>query len=61
MALGFAYTTVSNVFSNAFHTYQGELFPTSLRATAAMLVLVVDVAVLGPPTTGRSLEAISPG
>lgn len=96
--LGFVYTATSNVFSNAFHTYQGELFPTSLRATAAgsayslsrlataampfvlvpvlsgagpiamfaivaaaMLVLVVDVAVLGPPTTGRSLESISPG
>jgi putative MFS transporter len=94
--LGFVYTATSNVFSNSFHTYQGELFPTSLRATAAgsayslsrlataampfilvpvlagagpvamfaivagaMLVLVVDVAVLGPPTTGRSLESIS--
>jgi len=94
--LGFVYTATSNVFSNAFHTYQGELFPTSLRATAAgsayslsrlataampfvlvpvlsgagpiamfaivaaaMLVLVVDVAVLGPRTTGRSLESIS--
>ncbi|MGI5129523.1 MFS transporter [Pseudonocardia sp. CA-107938] len=94
--LGFVYTATSNVFSNSFHTYQGELFPTSLRATAAgsayslsrlataampfvlvpvlsgagpaamfaivaaaMVVLVVDVAVLGPPTTGRSLEAIS--
>lgn len=32
---GFAYTATSNVFSNAFHTYQGELFPTTLRATAA--------------------------
>ncbi|WP_344414205.1 MFS transporter [Amycolatopsis minnesotensis] len=32
---GFAYTAASNVFSNAFHTYQGELFPTTLRATAA--------------------------
>ncbi|MFC4949577.1 MFS transporter [Pseudonocardia sp. GCM10023141] len=94
--LGFCYTATSNVFSNAFHTYQGELFPTSLRATAAgsayslsrlataampfvlipvldgagagamfavvaaaMAVLVVDVAVLGPRTTGRSLESIA--
>ncbi|HVV10119.1 MFS transporter [Amycolatopsis sp.] len=94
--LGFCYTAISNVFSNAFHTYQAELFPTSLRATAAgsayslsrlataampfillpvlqhqgaggmfaivaiaMAILVVDVAVLGPRTTGRSVEAIS--
>jgi putative MFS transporter len=93
---GFCYTAVSNVFSNAFHTYQGELFPTSLRGTAAgsayalsrlataampfvllpilhsagattmfavvaaaMAVLMIDVAVLGPRTTGESLEAIA--
>ena len=94
--LGFCYTATSNIFSNAFHTYQGELFPTSLRATAAgsayslsrlataampfllipvlngagagamfavvaaaMAVLVVDVVLLGPTTTGESLEAIA--
>ncbi|KAA9158283.1 MFS transporter [Amycolatopsis acidicola] len=94
--LGFCYTAISNVFSNAFHTYQAELFPTSLRATAAgsayslsrlataampfillpvlesqgagamfaivavaMVVLIVDVGILGPRTTGRSVEAIS--
>ncbi|MEW2502071.1 MFS transporter [Amycolatopsis sp. NPDC047767] len=93
---GFCYTAASNVFSNAFHTYQGELFPTSLRGTAAgsayalsrlataampfillpilqaqgatrmfavvavaMVVLIVDVAVLGPRTTGDSLEEIA--
>ncbi|MBN9744335.1 MULTISPECIES: MFS transporter [Amycolatopsis] len=93
---GFCYTAVSNVFSNAFHTYQGELFPTSLRGTAAgsayalsrlataampfvllpvlhsagattmfavvagaMVLLMVDVAVLGPRTTGESLETIA--
>lgn len=96
VVFGFCYTAISNLFSNAFHTYQGELFPTSLRATAAgsayslsrlstaampyvlvpalaafgptgmfgvvaaaMLILVVDVATLGPNTTGRPLEAIS--
>jgi putative MFS transporter len=32
---GFAYTVISNVFSNAFHIYQAEIFPTRLRATAA--------------------------
>lgn len=31
---GFLYTCFSNVFSNAFHVYQAELFPTELRATA---------------------------
>jgi MFS transporter, putative metabolite:H+ symporter len=31
---GFLYTIVSNVFSNAFHIYQAEVFPTRLRATA---------------------------
>ncbi|SEP51418.1 MFS transporter [Amycolatopsis saalfeldensis] len=93
---GFCYTAVSNVFSNAFHTYQGELFPTSLRATAAgsayalsrlataampfillpvlqgagattmyavvagaMVLLIIDVAILGPRTTGESLETIA--
>jgi MFS transporter, putative metabolite:H+ symporter len=33
--LGFGYTAVSNVFSNAFHIYQAEIFPTQLRSTAA--------------------------
>jgi putative MFS transporter len=32
---GFLYTVASNVFSNAFHVYLGELYPTALRATAA--------------------------
>jgi len=35
MALGFAYTVTSNIFSNAFHVLQGEVFPTALRARAA--------------------------
>ncbi len=33
--IGILYTLISNVFSNAFHTFQGELFPTSVRATAS--------------------------
>ncbi|SDF08351.1 MFS transporter [Pseudonocardia oroxyli] len=94
--LGFGYTVVSNLFSNGFHVYSGELFPTTLRATGAgsayslsrlatavmpfllvplldsagptavfaaiagaMLIVAVDVAVLGPRTTGRSLADIS--
>lgn len=32
---GFIYTLVSNVFSNALHIFQAEIFPTSVRATAA--------------------------
>ncbi|TVT55218.1 MFS transporter [Amycolatopsis rhizosphaerae] len=94
--LGFCYTAISNIFSNAYHTYQAELFPTSLRGTAAgsayslsrlstaampylllpvlqelgagalfsvvagaMVVLIVNVALFGPRTTGRSVEEIA--
>jgi MFS transporter, putative metabolite:H+ symporter len=35
VAFGFCYTLVSNLFSNAYHVYQGELYPTRLRATGA--------------------------
>ncbi|WP_031465935.1 MFS transporter [Sciscionella sediminilitoris] len=93
---GFCYTLSSNFFSNAYHAYEVEIFPTSVRATAAgsaysisrltnaampfllvpvldlagsaslfavivaaMVLVIVDVAVLGPRTTGRSLESIS--
>jgi putative MFS transporter len=31
---GFMLTAVSNVFSNAFHIYQAEIFPTAIRSTA---------------------------
>lgn len=31
---GFLLTTVSNVFANAFHIYQAEIFPTRMRGTA---------------------------
>ncbi|MFB9837253.1 MFS transporter [Actinoallomurus acaciae] len=90
---GFLLTCASNVFSNAFHTYQAEIFPTGIRssaisvayslsrATSAVLpfialnaldnlgagtvfagsavilvILCLDVAVLGPRSTGRGLE-----
>ncbi|SFJ24893.1 MFS transporter, putative metabolite:H+ symporter [Amycolatopsis sacchari] len=93
---GFLYTTASNLFSNAFHIYQAEIFPTALRGTAtsgtyalsrlasgvmpfvllpllhsagagvlftvvalAMVLVVVDVALFGPRTTGRVLEAVN--
>ena len=32
---GFLLTTASNVFSNSFHIYQAEIFPTAIRATAS--------------------------
>lgn len=32
---GFCYTAVSNLFSNGYHVYQSELYPTKLRATGA--------------------------
>jgi putative MFS transporter len=35
VVLGFLYTAVSNVFSNGFHILQVEIFPTSVRTTAA--------------------------
>ncbi|MEU4727680.1 MFS transporter [Streptomyces sp. NPDC023588] len=31
---GLCYTAVSNVFSNSYHVYQAEIFPTALRVTA---------------------------
>jgi MFS transporter, putative metabolite:H+ symporter len=34
VAAGFLLTAVSNVFSNAFHIYQAEIFPTAIRTTA---------------------------
>ncbi|MEU3985381.1 MFS transporter [Streptomyces sp. NPDC026672] len=96
VTLGFCYTLVSNLFSNAYHVYQGELFPTRLRATGAgnayslsrlatavmpyvllpllldhganavfvfiacaMAAVIVDIGLLGPRTTGRSLEELT--
>jgi putative MFS transporter len=35
LVAGFGYTAASNVFSNAYHVYQSELYPTHLRATGA--------------------------
>ncbi|MFC7391437.1 MFS transporter [Scopulibacillus cellulosilyticus] len=35
IAFGFLYTLVSNIFSNAYHIFQVEIYPTSLRATGA--------------------------
>ncbi len=34
VASGFLLTTVSNIFSNSFHIYQAEIFPTRMRGTA---------------------------
>ncbi|WP_279579897.1 MFS transporter [Fodinicola feengrottensis] len=35
VAFGFLYTLASNVFSNAYHVYLSELYPTAMRGTAA--------------------------
>ncbi|HEY1968448.1 MAG TPA: MFS transporter [Pseudonocardia sp.] len=35
VSFGFVYTAISNVFSNSYHIYQAEIFPTGLRSTAA--------------------------
>jgi putative MFS transporter len=93
---GFLLTCASNVFSNGFHIYEAEIFPTRLRSTAIgfayslsraasallpfiaisvldslgatavftgsailMAVLCLDVALLGPRSTGRSLETVA--
>ncbi|MFI1307797.1 MFS transporter [Streptomyces sioyaensis] len=95
VTFGVLLTVCSNVFSNAFHVYQTEIFPTGLRSSAIgiayslsrltsvvlpfvalnvlsdlgpaavftgsaglMLLLCLNVALLGPRTTGRSLERI---
>ncbi|MHB1473889.1 MAG: MFS transporter [Dermatophilaceae bacterium] len=34
LVCGFLYTAISNLFSNSFHIYQAEIFPTQLRGTA---------------------------
>jgi MFS transporter, putative metabolite:H+ symporter len=93
---GVAYTMVANVFSNAFHVFQAEIFPTAVRATAAgtayglsrlssaampfvllpllsqagavaafgavgvaMLVVMLDIGLFAPSTTGRALEEVA--
>jgi putative MFS transporter len=35
VAAGFLLTAVSNIFSNGFHIYQAEIFPTAIRSTAS--------------------------
>jgi len=96
LTMGFFYTATSNVFSNALHIFQVEIFPTFARATAAgtayglsrlstgampfvlvpvldrwgpgamfaviaaaLWIVIVDIALFAPKTTGRSLETIS--
>jgi MFS transporter, putative metabolite:H+ symporter len=93
---GFLYTVVSNVFSNALHIFQVEIFPTFARATAAgtayglsrlssgvmpfvlvpvldrwgpgsmftvvaaaLWIVIIDIALFAPSTTGRSLEQVN--
>lgn len=95
VSAGVLMTLTQNIFSNAFHVYQAELFPTEMRGGAVgiayslsrltggilpfvglavldefgaegmfagcavlMALLCVDVALLGPRTTGRALEQV---
>ena len=97
LAMGFLYTATSNIFSNALHIFQVEIFPTFARATAAgtayglsrlstgampfvlvpvldrwgpgamfaviaaaLWIVIVDITLFAPKTTGRSLEEITP-
>jgi MFS family permease len=97
VTFGFLTTMISNVFSNVYHIYQAEIFPTALKATAvgwtyslsrissgalpflllpvldsfgalsmfgvvaaALVIIAVAVATLGPLTTRRSLAEINP-
>ena len=92
---GFLLTAVSNIFSNGFHIYQAEIFPTAIRSTASgicyslsratstvmpfvavpalaalgpvavfsgsaalIVLLCLDVALLGPRSTGLLLEQV---
>ncbi len=92
---GILYTLVSNIFSNAFHVLQGEIFPTAIRGRAAgsayglsrlssaampfvllpvldrhgpgvmfavvataMGIVILDIGLFAPKTTGRRLEEI---
>jgi putative MFS transporter len=98
VAFGFLYTAAANVFSNGLHIFQVEIFPTSIRATAAgacyglsrlssaampfvllpvfrqwgagamfmvigaaMWIVMADVALFAPRTTGLSLEEVNEG
>jgi putative MFS transporter len=93
---GFLLTTISNIFSNAYHIYQAEIFPTRIRGAAVgtaysisrlssavlpfvalpllaaagsttffigsaaiMGIVCLDVALLGPRSTGQSLENLA--
>lgn len=92
---GILYTLVSNIFSNAYHVLQGEIFPTAIRGraagsayslsrlssaampfvllpvlsrygagamfaivAAAMVIVIADIGLFAPRTTGRKLESI---
>ena len=95
VTMGFLYTVASNVFSNALHVFQVEIFPTVARATAAgtaygvsrlssgampfvllpvldrwgagamfaviaaaLWIVMADIALFAPSTTGRALEEV---
>ncbi len=96
IASGFLFTVASQVFSNSYHIYQAEIFPTRMRGTAVGIayslsrlssailpfvalpllqtsgpvavfgacaiilgIVSLDVGLLGPRTTGQSLEKVA--
>jgi putative MFS transporter len=96
IASGFLLTVTSQLFSNGYHIYQAEIFPTRMRGTAVgvayslsrlssailpfvalsllqasgpvavftasaiiMGIVSLDVGLLGPRTTGQSLEEVA--
>ncbi|EFH88711.1 MFS transporter [Ktedonobacter racemifer] len=96
IASGFLLTVASQVFSNSYHIYQAEIFPTRMRGTAVGIayslsrlsggilpfvalpllqtsgpvavftacaiilgIVSLDVGLLGPRTTGRTLEEVA--
>jgi putative MFS transporter len=98
VSFGFLYTAAANLFSNGLHIFQVEIFPTTIRATAAgacyglsrlssaampfvllpvfrrwgagamfvvigaaMWIVMADVALFGPRTTGLALEEVNEG
>jgi putative MFS transporter len=95
-ALGILYTLISNVFSNAYHVLQAEIFPTAIRGRAtgsayglsrlssaampfvllpilsdygpapmfavvalSMAIVIIDIGLFAPHTTGTRLDQIA--
>ncbi|WP_229924805.1 MFS transporter [Streptomyces sulfonofaciens] len=62
VAAGFLLTVCSNVFSNAFHTYQTEVFPTGMRSSAVGIAYSLSrlTSALLPFAAVRVLDSAGP-